>query len=105
MSKLPDGSTSIKVTEDGGYVYVTPASSQFPPRVEYSGLDRSTALVPVDRIREFACGLSDDGERQALLTLLLRLAPWEQPAARAYSSSATVIQHDERHQPNEGQTS
>lgn len=105
MSKLPDGATSIKVTDNGGYVYVTPASSQFPPRVEYSGLDRSTALVPVDRIREFACGLSDDDERQALLTLLLRLAPWEQPAARARPTSDMVIRHNERHQPNEGTTS
>jgi len=77
--ELPNGASMIKVDQSGGHVYVTAANGHFPPRVEYSSPRRWTALVPLDRIRQFADTRLDAPDRAALLALLDVLAPWRQP--------------------------
>lgn len=75
LPRLPNGAHQIKVG-DRAWIYVTPANGVFPPRAEYNDIRRWTALVPADRIREFADTELDATDRARLLTLLDALAPW-----------------------------
>lgn len=74
--RLPNGASQIKVTHNGGFIYVTPANGVYPPRCEYKDKGRWTALVPLDRLRHFADNELDAMDRTKLLTLLDSLAPW-----------------------------
>jgi len=76
IQRLPNGATQVKVTPGGAHVYVTPANGVRPPRCEFKDKGRWTALVPLDRLRDFANEELDAFDRAKLLTLLDALAPW-----------------------------